>query len=40
MSQFYPTTYNATHDKSIARQVTEYMLHTATYLSMLRKVEA
>jgi len=35
----FPAICNAT-DKSIVRQVTEFMLHAATYLAMLGKVEA
>ena len=33
----FPATCNATDDKSIARQVAEFMLHAATYLATLQK---
>jgi len=35
----FPAICNAT-DKSIVRHITEFMLHAATYLAMLGKVEA
>ena len=35
----FRATFNATDGNSMARQAAEYMLHAATYLTKLRKVE-
>jgi len=36
----FPATYNATDDDSMAKQVAEYMLHAAIYLTRFRKRKA
>ena len=36
----FPSTCNSTDDESITRQVAGYVLHGATYLATLQKVEA
>jgi len=36
----FPSTCNATDDKSISRQVAEYMLNATTYLATWQKEEA